>query len=169
MEKSKSYHNNSSKSDTIDINELNMLPGENHIDYMRRIEYILVDRNKDKYNLLLEFLNKLFDLDNNDKKSYLTAFKLIEDKVLKNKIKSHKVLIREYMTKILKTFNIDSDKILKELESETDEELTINNHNTVIYILKTALNKINYSITFTTNKKSMTRKYSIIKNKSLYL
>ena len=108
--------------------------------YMRRVEKYRDYMMKDKYNLILEFINEWLDVEFNS----LTQFKSInENKLLKDK-KHNRDLIRKYC----------------QLDEETDSEEI--NDKYIIYLLMKMLNYIDYGLTKKELKTNIL--YTIIKN-----
>lgn len=119
--------------------------------YMRRVEKYIDDMMKDKYNLILQFINEWLGVEFNS----LTQFKSInEKKLLKNK-KHNRDLIRKYCQLFVDKFNTHLS-----VDEETDSEEI--NDKYIIYLLKKMLNFIDYGLS--KKELSINILYSIIKN-----
>ena len=119
--------------------------------YMRRVEKYRDYMMKDKYNLILEFINEWLDVEFNS----LTQFKSInENKLLKDK-KHNRDLIRKYCQLFVDKFNTQLS-----VDEETDSEEI--NDKYIIYLLMKMLNYIDYGLTKKELKTNIL--YTIIKN-----
>jgi len=118
--------------------------------YLRKVENFELQLKKEKYDFLLEFINKWLKLDDNIKLQSLCSFRNIYENKLLSDITHNNNILKMYSSKIKCILNINIDDI--DIENIKDKY--------IIYFIRKALTTINYKLKCKTidNKKI----YSII-------
>lgn len=109
-------------------------------DYMRNFDDFKREINKEKYKLILNFINEWFNYDEHSRIETLLDFKNISEIVLLNqkKPKHNRKIIKKYYNKIIVMCELDREKITDESEQLSD----------ILSILKDALKSIEYQLCF---------------------
>lgn len=109
-------------------------------DYVRKIEQFKRDVNREKYNLILQFINDWFGHDKHNKLDTLIDFKNISEDTLFNKRKPNhnRKIIKKYYNKIIVICALDKEKITNDSEQISD----------IMSILKDSLKSIDYKLCF---------------------
>lgn len=125
---------------------------ETMTNYLRRVEDFTRNINREKYNLILNFINDWFGNDTN-KFTTLVDFKNVPEDVLLNKKKPNhnRKIIKKYYNKIISICNLDLDEITDDTDQLSD----------VIFILEKSLKSINYSLRFVNKYVDLEKKIKI--------
>lgn len=107
--------------------------------FIRRVKDFELQVLKEKYDLILEFVNELM----NKEKKYISLTEFINepDHIITSNVRHNKKVINIYKDKLAKVLNIN----VLELTCITSEEDTIESSFTIIF-LKKIINSINFSL-----------------------
>ena len=94
---------------TIQIKIPNFEDGETITHYLKKVEEFNINRKKDKYDLILKFINKWLNYKDKYKLKSLKEFKLISEKYLLRNPKYNRDILRKFSPEIIKILDITFD------------------------------------------------------------
>ena len=113
---------------------------EKLVDYMKRVDkYNDVTIKKERYNMMLDFINKWLNYDKKYQLKSLKEFKNISESTLLHDLKHNRNILRKYGTQIKEKF-----KFKFNIDDETDSDDIKDRY--ILYFVSRALNSIGYTL-----------------------